>query len=368
MEQTQFLPREDLQSLIDVLIAAGYRVLGPQVRDGAIIYDEFSDVSFLPVGVHGQQLPGQYHLNRSNSQRSFAWANGPQALKPLLFTARETLWRAERDAEGKIQFVQAKPAVQKTAVIGVRSCDLAAMRIQDQVFLEQQYQDENYQARREALFTVAVNCSHPAETCFCASTGDGPTAKSGYDLLLTELDDGFLISFGSDAGEKLFSQLSLEQATDQQHFVAGEQALQAEQIQTRKLPQHDLAKKLLANLEHPRWQEVAERCLSCGNCTMVCPTCFCHKETEQPQLDGHATEHLREWDSCFTQGHSYIHGTVIREDTEKRYRQWLSHKLATWLQQFGNSGCVGCGRCISWCPAAIDLTEEANVIAGGENG
>ncbi|HHJ80791.1 MAG TPA: sulfite reductase subunit A, partial [Candidatus Tenderia electrophaga] len=251
---------------------------------------------------------------------------------------------------------------------GVRSCDLAAMRIQDQVFLEQQYQDENYQARRDALFTVVVNCSHPAATCFCASTGDGPTASSGYDLLLTELDDGFLLTAGSAAGERVFARLPLEQVSDQQHFMAGEQALQAAQVQTRKLPQTGLAEKLLANLDHPRWQAVAERCLSCGNCTMVCPTCFCHKETEQPQLDGQSSEHLREWDSCFTRGHSYIHGTVIRDDTEKRYRQWLSHKLATWLQQFGNSGCVGCGRCISWCPAGIDLTEEANAIAGTENG
>ncbi len=368
MEQTQFLQRQDLQSLVDVLIAEGYRVLGPQVRDAAIVYDELADVSHLPVGVHDQQSPGQYHLNRSQSQRSFAWANGPQALKPLLFTAREVLWRAERDAEGKINFVQAQAALQKTAVIGVRSCDLAAMRIQDQVFLEQQYQDENYRARREGLFTVAVNCSHPAETCFCASTGDGPTAKSGYDLLLTELDEGFLVTAGSEAGKQIFIQLPLELASDQQHFAAGEQALHAEQVQIRKLPQAGLADKLLANLDHPRWREVAERCLSCGNCTMVCPTCFCHKEVEQPQLDGQTTEHLREWDSCFTQGHSYIHGTVIREDTEKRYRQWLTHKLATWLQQFGNSGCVGCGRCISWCPAAIDLTEEAAAIVGGENG
>jgi len=204
VEQAQFLKRQYFQSLIDV--------------------------SQLPIAVHDQQLSGKYQLNRSQTQRSFAWANGPQALKPLLFSAREVLWSAKRDAEDKINFVQVKSVVQKIAVIGVRSCDLAAMQVQDQVFLEQQYQDENYQARREALFTVAVNCSHPAETCFCVSTGDGPTVKSGYDLLLTELDDGFLITAGSEAGQQLLVQLLLDQASGQQHFAAGEQALHAEQV------------------------------------------------------------------------------------------------------------------------------------------
>lgn len=361
--QTYFLARENFQTLIDVLVDEGYRCLGPQVRDGAIVFDELSDVSQLPTGVHDQQAPGNYQLSRSDSPRCFAWANGPQALKPLLFAPRETLWRAERDADGRLSFVAAEPTVQKTAVFGVRSCDLAGVRIQDNILIHDVYQDERYRARREALFTVAVNCSRPAETCFCASTGDGPTAEGGYDLLLSELDEGFLVNADSDAGEKVLKRLSLEWASDHQFFVAGQQAVHAAKVQTRKLPAK-VDEVLLNNLEHDRWQEVAQRCLSCGNCTMVCPTCFCHQEVEQPQLDGESTEHVREWDSCFTEGHSYIHGTVIRKETEKRYRQWLTHKLATWVQQFGNSGCVGCGRCIAWCPVGIDLTEEANAIAG----
>jgi sulfhydrogenase subunit beta (sulfur reductase) len=363
MEQGRFLARKDFQTLIDALLGAGYQCIGPQVRDGAIVYDHLSRAEQLPVGVGDQQIPGQYQLTTSNSQRWFAWANGPQALKPLLFAPREVLWRAERDAQGKINFVPSEPAAVKTAVIGVRSCDLAAMRIQDKVFLEDEYQDNNYRARREALFTVVVNCTHPASTCFCSATGDGPIAKGGYDLVLTELDDGFLIEAGSAAGEAVCAQLPLEQADDQQFYTAGQQALRAALVQTRKLPER-VDEILLANLDHPRWKDVAQRCLSCGNCTMVCPTCFCHAEVEDAQLDGSSTEHLREWDSCFTQGHSYIHGFVIRQETEKRYRQWLTHKLATWVQQFGNSGCVGCGRCIAWCPVGIDLTEESNAIAG----
>lgn len=361
--QVQFLAREHFQALIDALIDAGYRCLGPRVRDGAIVMDEVDKAAQLPVGVHDRQAPGSYRLEGSDSPRYFAWANGPQALKPILFAPRESLWRVERDAQGGLNFVQAQKDAPKTAVLGVRSCDLAGMRVQDKVFIQDQYQDHHYRARRQALFTVAVNCSHPAETCFCAATGDGPTAEAGYDLLLSELDEGFLINAGSPAGEGILAALPLEKASDQQFYIAGQQAIQAAAVQTRKLPPR-VDEVLLHNLEHPRWQEVAQRCLSCTNCTMVCPTCFCHQEVEQAQLDGSATEHLREWDSCFTDGHSYIHGTVIRPDTQTRYRQWLTHKLATWVQQFGNSGCVGCGRCISWCPVGIDLTEEANAIAG----
>jgi len=364
VQPTHFFLRDQLQDLIDLLSAQGYRCLGPQVRDGAIVYEEFDSVEQLPKGIQDEQAPGRYRLKSVGDERLFAWTNGAQALKPLLFASREVLWRAERDSHGKLRFTEVTPEPTPTAVFGVRSCDLAAMRIQDKVFQEDKFQDSYYQARRRALFTIAVNCSHSADTCFCVSTGDGPVAESGYDLALTELEDGFLISAGSEAGERVMGQMSLQQVTDHQYYEAGQQALHARQ-QQRHLEMDRLPERLMENLHHERWDQVAQRCLSCANCTMVCPTCFCHKETESPSLDGAETAHLREWDSCFTPGHSYIHGQTIREQTRERYRQWLTHKLATWWQQFGNSGCVGCGRCISWCPAAIDLTEEAGVIAGG---
>ena len=362
-----FLKRGDLQLLIGALVRAGYRCVGPRVRDGAVLYDEITDVGQLPVGVMDEQSPGRYQLTTSDSPRHFSWANGPQALKPQLFAPRETLWRAERGSDGRMQLVATYPNVKPTAVIGVRSCDLAALALQDQHFLQGEYLDPYYQARRRSLFTVVVNCAHPADTCFCLSTGDGPVAISGYDLVMDELDEGYLIQAGSDVGRDIVSQLPLHHATDQQHYNVGKQNLEAEQRQQRTLPGRDLNKTLFANLDHARWDDVAQRCLSCTNCTLVCPTCFCHAENEAPQLDGSATEHLREWDSCFTQGHSYIHGTVIRDEIKLRYRQWLTHKLGSWHDQYGRSGCVGCGRCISWCPAAIDITEEAHAVCGGGN-
>ena len=122
---------------------------------------------------------------------------------------------------------------------------------------------------------------------------------------------------------------------------------------------HDL---LLANLEHPRWEEVAGRCLTCGNCTMVCPTCFCTSVEDTSDLAGVSAERSRRWDSCFTMDFSYIHGGSVRASPKSRYRQWMTHKLATWWDQFGSSGCVGCGRCITWCPVGIDITEEVRAI------
>jgi ferredoxin len=362
-----YLPRERLQDLIDALAARGFRCAGPQVRDGAIVYAALHSAAQLPAGIRDEQQPGHYRLSASGSPRQFAWADGPQALKPFLFAPREVLWRAQRGPDGRIAFVQPGEAAPPLAVIGVRACDLAALALQDAHFLESERVDPYYAARRRNLFLVGVDCSHPAATCFCASTGDGPQVRSGCDVALSELEDGFLARAESERGAQLLSALALHPAGETQQTQAQRQNEQAIAAQTRSLPGRNLRDPLLARLDHPRWDEVASRCLSCGNCTSVCPTCFCHGEREAPQLDGEASEHLREWDSCFTRGHGHLHGFNVRPDTRTRYRQWLTHKLATWHDQYGRSGCVGCGRCIAWCPVGIDLTEEARALVGSQS-
>ena len=130
----------------------------------------------------------------------------------------------------------------------------------------------------------------------------------------------------------------------------------------REMPGDDVPALLMRNLEHPRWAEVAGRCLTCANCTMVCPTCFCTSVEETSDLTGQESGRTRRWDSCFTMDFSYIHGGSVRSSASSRYRQWMTHKLATWVGQFGTSGCVGCGRCITWCPVGIDITEEVRAI------
>jgi sulfhydrogenase subunit beta (sulfur reductase) len=359
-----FLPRASFQVLLDALSQSGYHCVGPRIHDGSIIYGALTRVEELPRGMHDHQTPGRYRLENDASPRLFAWANGPQALKPFLFAPVEPLWRSER-AGGVLRFAAIMPSAERLAVIGVRACDLAALRLQDQHFLEGRFTDPHYTARRANVFIITVHCTHPAETCFCASTGDGPRATQGFDLALSELDDGFLVQAGSDAGHMFAARLPLAPATAAQHQATDREIEAAARRQTRRLASRNLRDALFANLDHPRWENVAERCLSCGNCTAVCPTCFCHSEADEAALDGGHSRHLRQWDSCFTQGHSYIHGITIRADTRTRYRQWLTHKLGSWHDQYGRSGCVGCGRCISWCPVGIDITEEAAAIGGG---
>ncbi len=364
MEATGFLPRQQFDSLLRVLEGYGYRTIAPVFRDGTVVYSDVSDAAQLPAGLALEAAPGSVRASWTESPRMFAWANGPQAIKPFLFRPREQLWSVARGQDGSLVFRDDAAEPGLLAIVGVRSCDLAALALQDRHFIEGDTADPHYAARRRQLLLVAVNCTHPAATCFCASTGDGPAAESGYDLLMDELDDGFILQAGSDRGRSLMQELPLLPVDDAWQDEARAATSAAAASQQRSIPPGDLFEALSARREHPRWEAVAERCLSCGSCTQVCPTCFCSSEQEEPQLDGAASVHVRQWDSCFSEGHSYIHGLVIRREVRHRYRQWLTHKLGSWHRQYGRSGCVGCGRCIAWCPAGIDFCAEVNGLLG----
>jgi sulfhydrogenase subunit beta (sulfur reductase) len=368
-DQAAFLPCAQLSLLVEKLMSLGYQCRGPALENGAIVMRELAAPDALPRGLQAEQGPGHYRLTQDPDNRYFAWANGPQAIKPLAFTPQESLWRVERDEAGALQFAAVLPTVSPQAIIGVRACDLAALALQDAHFLREDRRDAHYAQRREQLFLVAVQCAEPAATCFCASTGDGPVPTAGFDIALAELADGFVAESGSEKGAAVLAALKLAPATSRQIEVARQQGQEAAARQTRSLPGHNLRDALMSQLEHPRWDDVAARCLACGNCTAVCPTCFCHAEQDAPSLDGHASNHVRIWDSCFGESHGHLHGFSVRPDIRSRYRQWLTHKLASWHDQFGRSGCVGCGRCIAWCPVGIDLTEEVAALTatGGQS-
>jgi len=379
---TRILTTDGLQALVDALLARGFDVVGPVVRDGAIAFGPVRAVTELPAGWGDEQEPGRYRLHHRDDPLLFGYAAGAQSSKPLFFPAQEVLWRVRRDEDGRADGVQPTPeaapaAETPVAVLGVRSCDLAAIGIQDTVLLRRTYGDAAYALRREGTFVVAVTCSHPADTCFCVSMGTGPRPGAGpgpaaaYDLAMTEVLDElghrFVVEVGSERGADLLAELEtggavVPDAAPADLAAADQVAAAATARMGRRLETDGLKDLIYAAAESPVWDEVASRCLACGNCTQVCPTCFCTDVRDVTDLTGGLVERERVWDSCFNAEYSYIHGGSVRASTRARYRQWLTHKLASWEDQFGMSGCVGCGRCITWCPAAIDLTAEVAAL------
>jgi sulfhydrogenase subunit beta (sulfur reductase) len=369
MPPAALLERRHFPSLFEALSRRGYSLLGPTVGEGAIVYSELASVDDLPIGWTDEQEGGTYRLKRRDDLALFGYNVGPHSWKKLLFPPETRLWRARRDAEG-FEILHEPEIVPRYAFIGVRSCELHAIAVQDRVFLEGNYVDPTYQARRENSFIVAVNCGQAGGTCFCVSMQTGPRATSGFDLALTEVLEGdrhyFLVETGSETGAGLLAELPHQTATAEEMAAAQRASERAAAQMGRHLDTTGIKELLYRNYEHPRWEEVAGRCLTCANCTMVCPTCFCSTVEDTTDLTGEHAERWRKWDSCFTLDHSYLHGGSVRASARSRYRQWLTHKLATWIDQFGTSGCVGCGRCITWCPVAIDITEEVAAIRASD--
>ncbi|MEW8424653.1 MAG: 4Fe-4S dicluster domain-containing protein [Candidatus Thiodiazotropha sp.] len=354
-----FLPRSSLQALFTVLQQAGYRIYGPSVRDGAIQFDYLDSPDALPRGVTNDQQPGRYRLQTGGGQRLFDWNHGPQALKPLCFAPREVLWQERMEPYG---FQRKLPEAAPTAVLGVRACDIAGLLIQDHHFELEMRPDPHYRQRRESLLLIGVDCAHSASTCFCVSTGDGPALAGGYDIGMAELDGGFLVWHQSEKGEAVTGQLALQPADKAQLEAMLQASDRAANEQQRQLPGSEALLYLYKRLEHAHWDQVAERCLSCGNCTAVCPTCFCYRVEHEMALTGDAAEMVRSWDSCFSPTHSDMGHFQVRSSIKHRYRQWLTHKLAGWQVQQRRIGCTGCGRCITWCPVGIDLTQEVTAV------
>ena len=365
MASGAILDSTGLQALLDALHTRGYQVLGPTLRDGALVLAEISTLDDLPRGIGDEQAAGHYRTRPRGDESLFGFAATAQSAKPLLFPADELLWRGTRTDSGfDVTRETGEPA--PVALLGVRGCDLAAINIHDTVLLSRNAMDVHYASRRARSLLIAVTCATPAGTCFCASMGTGPRPGEGADLILTELLDAdghrFLVESHSPAGADVLASLPTLEATASDHESAHAVVAAATMQMGRQLRTDDLRDLLYASAESPRWSDVAERCLACTNCTMVCPTCFCTSVEDVSDLSGDVDERHRVWDSCFSMEYSRLHGGAVRTSTSARYRQWLTHKLAAWPDQFGMSGCVGCGRCITWCPASIDITAEVTAL------
>jgi formate hydrogenlyase subunit 6/NADH:ubiquinone oxidoreductase subunit I len=367
------IERGDFDELFGALRRRGYTIVGPTVRDRAIVYDEIRAAADLPVGWTDEQDAGHYRLRRRDDDALFGYAVGPHSWKQYQLPPEVNLWRARVDERGGLVDIAEPPrAAPRYAFFGARSCELHAIGILDRVLLGGSHPDPVDRARVEDVFVVAVQCGQAGGTCFCVSMKTGPVAERGFDLALTEvLEDArhyFAVEVGSERGAEVLADVCHSDAgvaeRDQATAVHARTASQM----GRELDTTGIKELLYRNYEHPRWDEVAERCLSCGNCTMVCPTCFCTTVEDVTDLAGEHLERNQRWDSCFTVDYSHIHGGAVRATPRSRYRQWMTHKLASWWDQFDSSGCVGCGRCITWCPVGIDITEEARAIRSTDGG
>lgn len=367
------LEHGELDFLIGTLAEVGFEVIGPTVKQDVIQFDRIQAASDLPVGWTDDQEAGKYRLVRSKSPVNkvsyFNYVVGPESIKKFVFPAREKLFVATQGKKGQVSIEENSTEIEKPiALLGVRSCDLAGLEVLDKVFLGGEYKDPNYQKRRDSLFFVAVQCTTSASTCFCHTAKTGPKAKSGFDLALTEVMDEmapfFLVEEGSSKGKKIIQLLKLKKATAKETQLA--QKAIKKNIDALKnnegIDQKGIKNRIYEAAESPHWDKVAEKCLSCANCTLVCPTCFCSTTEDVTDLKGDHAERWRSWDSCFTYDHSYIHGGAVRPSVKSRYRQWMTHKLAAWYDQYETSGCVGCGRCVSWCPVGIDLRQEVKEL------
>jgi ferredoxin len=381
---TLVLDRAGLDSLVSTLSGRGYRTMGPVLRDGAIVNGPITGVADLPEGWHDVQGPGSYRLHHDAEAELFGWSVGPQSWKAAFLPASETLWRTS-SADPSTVFEPQLPDA-PLAIIGARACDLAGIALLDRVMLGGAHVDQSYEQRRSAAFIVVAECTTPGATCFCASMDSGPQADSAFDLALIELrpsegyddlepadDEGhvarraidssrFLVRVGSEQGAAVLESLPSRRPATSLELQAREELLtRAIEKMGRTLETAGLQALLARNIDNSRWEAVAQRCLSCGNCTMVCPSCFCTDLDDVTDLVG-GVERERHWASCFDLQHSYLHGGAVRNSGASRYRQWAVHKLSSWHDQFGTSGCVGCGRCITWCPVGIDITEEVAEI------
>ena len=364
------LDRDGLGAVLDALADTGHALVGPTVQAGAIVLDGIRGIGDLPRGIGDEQAPGHYRLRKRNDEALFGYAASPHSWKRELFPARVPLVQIRRAAGGMVVDEPPRPQ-RKVAFVGVRACELAAIHVQDRVLRDGAHPDADYAARREGVFILVVHCGDPAGTCFCASMGTGPRARAGFDLGATELlqpEHHFVVEVGSEAGAAVLAQVGWRAAGAGD--LAGVDAVSAGAARRmgRTMDTSGIRDLLMGELEHPRWDDVASRCLGCANCTMACPTCFCSTPDDVTDLSGDIATRTRRWDSCFTADFAYLHGGSARPSLRARYRQWLTHKLATWHDQFGSSGCVGCGRCITWCPVGIDITEEVAAIRAHPTG
>lgn len=324
-----------------------YKIFGPIPKGGETAFGEVSDPVLLEMDLVDSLIPPTKFFHPP---------------KDTLFNFK---YKSEDPAKGLFYETtpMPPPAVESRIIVGVHACDLAGILLQDKVFYSSRYPDPSYIDRRRNTLIIALNCFRANEYCICTSVGSGPEVKEGYDLALSDLGEEYLVEIGSLKGAELLQKAVSRPASDED-FRKKKKSLEFTRKQiVRHMRTENLPAVMLRHLAHPSWKENAARCVSCGACTMTCPTCFCYTVRDELDIALKGGKRLRQWDSCqLLEFAEVAMGENFRKDREARMKWRIYHKLCFWWEQFGASGCVGCGRCIKNCVTRIDMTQIVSTI------
>ena len=332
------LKKSDLAGFVESL--AGEReVLGPVV-DG--------DQRFKFAAAD----PQEFRLDFQNTYLSPKDLFFPQSEKMFEFSA-------QRGEEGAfiLQEIQGKP--RPKLVFGLRPCDAKAFFVLDKIFQNDQYTDPYWMDKRQAAVLIGLGCNQPCPTCFCTSVGAGPFHEQGLDALAFDLGDKLLLKTLTPKGEEVLKKAQGLSPADTKDQAQGQEIKkQAEAAIKSRVETDQIDKRTVLELfEAPHWEVVQERCLNCGVCTFVCPTCHCFDI--QDEVHGQTGVRLRNWDYCMSWLFT-MHGSGHnpRATKKERVRQRFMHKFKYIpLKRDGEIGCVGCGRCVTLCPVNIDVRD-----------
>jgi ferredoxin len=321
-------------------LQAGHRVIGPTRKGGGTA--TYSHAVFAPIN-----KVDDLELGYKTSMLTH---------KTLLFPDNHPVYEFRSKPEG----VELNPLeddwAKETVLLGVHPCDLTAIRRLDRLFLEDRYQEPTYKVRRESLTIVGLTCVEASESCFCNVVQAGPDADQGCDILLTDLGDAFFVRPLSPKGEQLVTEEYFSDAgeADQLQRASALAALE------KQLPGELDLDRVIANMkvkyDDELWQEFTDACLSCGACNMVCPTCHCFNIVDRTNQAGDSGKRVLVWDPCHFERFSQMAGDVnLRSEKSARYKHRLYDKFLYDPQRHDDLFCVGCGRCIAFCPSHIDI-------------
>lgn len=331
------LDKKDLNSFVKK-IAKKYEVVGPVRKGKKYTFEKISSVEEMSLDYDTTILPP----------------------KKLLLPPKEKLFSFSIE-DGVVKIKEEKEE-RKTVLFAVHPCDVNAILLLDKV-MEKDFLDPYYFGKRRGMVLIAMNCTQPRENCFCTSFDTGPELKVGYDLLLSDLGKKYLVEVGTEDGEKLVKGAKLRNAKKEDMKEKKKRINIVKRKIRKAIEIENLEKYLKKNFDHEKWGELKEKCLFCGSCTLVCPTCFCYNVTDFNSHTLRTGERIRNWDSCLTLEFAEVAlGGNFRKERDARIKQRIYHKLDYFKEQFDSLGCVGCGRCIDACVMEIDITEVISAI------